>query len=91
MPLANPSRTFQTVCAYWLTSSEGSRANAQAQDASRNASEVTVSVRDLPIRTYILVQTLQVVLVPNCKGVICITFRSLQRCIMFFQKSSGAP
>src|ERR1700745_2414006 len=37
-PLAKPSRTFHAVCAYWLTSSHGSRAKAQRQHARRMAS-----------------------------------------------------
>src|SRR5271166_924675 len=34
IPLVNPSRNFHDVCAYWLMSSEGSRAAAQAHHAS---------------------------------------------------------
>ena len=34
-PWRNPSRTVHAVCAYWLTSSDGSSAQAQAQHASR--------------------------------------------------------
>ena len=33
-PLVNPSRTLHPVCAYWLMSSDGSRAKAQAHHAS---------------------------------------------------------
>jgi hypothetical protein len=33
-PLANPSRTFHAVWAYWLMSSAGSNAKANEQHAS---------------------------------------------------------
>src|SRR4029077_1479472 len=33
-PLVKPSRTFHAVCAYWLTSSDGSNAKAQGHAAS---------------------------------------------------------
>ena len=63
-PLVNPSRIFHDVCAYWLMSSDGSNANAQAHHARRMASEVTTCVRHLRIWKYILAQTLQSVLTP---------------------------
>ena len=37
-PLAKPSRIFQAVCAYWLTSSAGFSANAQVLAISMPAS-----------------------------------------------------
>src|SRR5215469_8426910 len=42
-PLPNPSRTFHAVCAYWLISSKGSRAQAPTQQASMNEDSATVS------------------------------------------------
>src|SRR5215469_15077408 len=42
-PLPNPSRTFHAVCAYWLISSKGSRAQAPTHQASRNEDSATVS------------------------------------------------
>ena len=44
-PLANPSRALQTVCAYWLMSREGSRANAQAFHETTTSNSVIVSAR----------------------------------------------
>src|SRR5579862_955732 len=39
-PLARPSRTFHAVCAYWLMSSDGSKAKAPRQHASRMPSAI---------------------------------------------------
>ena len=41
LPSENPSRTVQAVCAYWLTSSEGSSARAGG-DPSRKVSVMIV-------------------------------------------------
>ena len=46
MPLLkNPSRTVHAVCAYWLTSSDGSNANAPRRKASNITASTRVSVR----------------------------------------------
>src|SRR5215467_948305 len=42
-PLPKPSRTFHAVCAYWLISSDGSTANAQAHPATSNEDKASVS------------------------------------------------
>src|SRR5271157_4626147 len=49
VPLVKPSRIFHAVCAYWLTSREGSNAKAPALDASRRARQKVALVCAFPI------------------------------------------
>jgi len=50
-PLVKPSRTFQAVCAYWLTSSDGSNAKARSTPASTMPSATTSRTRRCAIAT----------------------------------------
>ena len=53
-PWVKPSLTFHAVCAYWLTSSEGFSAKAQAQHASTMEDSValsTIGCRTFPPKT----------------------------------------
>src|SRR5262245_66430838 len=43
-PLVKPSRIFHDVCAYWLTSSAGSSANAHGQGANRIANAIAAGL-----------------------------------------------
>src|SRR5215469_14537292 len=54
MPLLKkPSRTLQAVCAYWLMSSEESRAEAQAQHASRMPANLPALPRTFAMRVHL--------------------------------------
>jgi hypothetical protein len=48
MPLVYPSRTLHAVCAYWLTSSDGSNAKAQGHIASNTLASRRPSARARP-------------------------------------------